>query len=95
MGRYSRGLCGGCNDWAVGMVALSDGAYSAGGLPHYLHQVDGVAVTAHFEVDDATAVSLHAAVSRRLSGYLVPRLVREIAGDSGKRPLTAQGLSSP
>jgi len=30
---------------------------------------------------------LHAALAARLSGYLVPRLVREIPGDTGKRPL--------
>jgi L-lysine 2,3-aminomutase len=33
----------------------------------------------------------------RLSGYLVPKLVREVAGDPGKRPLSvrlsAAGLS--
>ena len=28
-----------------------------------------------------------AALRARLSGYLVPKLVREIAGDTGKRPL--------
>jgi L-lysine 2,3-aminomutase len=42
---------------------------------------------AHFEVDDARARALHAELSARLSGYLVPRLVREVAGDPGKRPL--------
>ena len=34
-----------------------------------------------------TTLELHAALRARLSGYLVPKLVREIAGDTGKRPL--------
>ena len=56
-------------------------------LPYYLHQLDRVAGTAHFEVDDARARALHASLAAALPGYLVPRLVREVAGDSGKRPL--------
>jgi L-lysine 2,3-aminomutase len=46
-----------------------------------------VAGTAHFEVSDQEARKLHAALAARTSGYLVPRLVREVAGDPGKRPL--------
>lgn len=42
---------------------------------------------AHFEVADELALALHAALSARLPGYLVPRLVREIAGEPGKTPL--------
>ena len=38
-------------------------------------------------VDDATALALHRALAARLSGYLVPRLVRELPGDTGKRPV--------
>ena len=81
-------LLRGVNDSVEALAALSERAYVAGVLPYYLHQLDRVAGTAHFEVSDATALSLHAALSARLSGYLVPRLVREIAGDSGKRPLS-------
>ncbi|MEO6138154.1 MAG: EF-P beta-lysylation protein EpmB [Luteimonas sp.] len=87
-------LLRGVNDSADALVALSERAYIAGVLPYYLHQLDRVAGTAHFEVDDATALSLHAALARRLSGYLVPRLVREIAGDSGKRAVTGEALPS-
>ena len=48
-----------------------------------------MAGAAHFEVDDAQALALHAALSARLPGYLVPRLVREVAGQPGKTPLIA------
>jgi L-lysine 2,3-aminomutase len=69
------------------LADLSERSFASGVLPYYLHQLDRVAGTAHFEVDDAKARSLHAALAARLSGYLVPRLVREVAGDPGKRAL--------
>ena len=81
-------LLRGVNDSVETLATLSERAYAAGVLPYYLHQLDRVAGSAHFEVPDAIALSLHAALSARLSGYLVPKLVREIPGDSGKRPLS-------
>ena len=80
-------LLRGVNDSVETLAALSERAYDAGVLPYYLHQLDRVAGTAHFEVPDDTARALHAGLAARLPGYLVPRLVREIPGDSGKRPL--------
>jgi len=80
-------LLRGVNDSVDALVGLSERGFAAGVLPYYLHQLDRVQGAAHFEVDDDRALELHAALAARLSGYLVPRLVREIAGDSGKRPL--------
>ena len=80
-------LLRGVNDTVDALAELSERGFAAGVLPYYLHQLDRVAGTAHFEVDDARARSLHAALAARLSGYLVPRLVREVAGDPGKRAL--------
>lgn len=80
-------LLRGVNDSVDALADLSERSYAAGVLPYYLHQLDRVAGVAHFEVDDLRARELHAALAARLSGYLVPRLVREIPGDSGKRPL--------
>jgi EF-P beta-lysylation protein EpmB len=80
-------LLRGVNDSVDALAALSERAWQAGVLPYYLHQLDRVAGTAHFEIDDTQARALHAALAARLSGYLVPKLVREVAGDSGKRPL--------
>jgi len=81
-------LLRGVNDSVEALAALSERAYAAGVLPYYLHQLDRVAGTAHFEVDDRVALSLHTALAARLSGYLVPKLVREIPGDPGKRALS-------
>lgn len=80
-------LLRGVNDSVDALAALSERSFAAGVLPYYLHQLDRVAGVAHFEVEDARARALHAELATRLSGYLVPRLVREIPGDTGKRPL--------
>jgi EF-P beta-lysylation protein EpmB len=80
-------LLRGVNDSAAALVALSERLFEAGVLPYYLHQLDRVAGTAHFEVPDAQARALHATLRARLPGYLVPRLVREVAGEPFKVPL--------
>ncbi|MEO6102938.1 MAG: KamA family radical SAM protein, partial [Pseudoxanthomonas sp.] len=80
-------LLRGVNDNVEALLALGERSYAAGVLPYYLHQLDRVAGAAHFEVPDPQARALHKALAARTSGYLVPRLVREVAGDPGKRPL--------
>ena len=40
--------------------------------------------TGHFDVPEHTALHLHEQLRRRLPGYLVPKLVREIAGEPYK-----------
>jgi EF-P beta-lysylation protein EpmB len=80
-------LLAGVNDSVEALADLCERGFDAGVLPYYLHQLDRVAGTAHFEVDDARARALHASLVARLPGYLVPRLVREVAGDASKRAL--------
>jgi EF-P beta-lysylation protein EpmB len=80
-------LLRGVNDSVDALAALSERSFAAGVLPYYLHQLDRVAGAAHFEVPDDRALELHAALVARLSGYLVPKLVREVAGDASKRAL--------
>ncbi len=80
-------LLRGVNDSVEAQAALHERSFAAGVLPYYLHQLDRVAGAAHFEVADADALPLHAALRARLPGYLLPRLVREVAGDASKRPL--------
>lgn len=80
-------LLRGVNDDATALAALSERLFAAGVLPYYLHQLDRVQGTAHFEVADAKALALVDAVRASLPGYLVPRLVREVGGDPAKRPL--------
>jgi len=80
-------LLKGINDQADTLVALSERLFQAGVLPYYLHQLDRVQGAAHFEVEDARALALLEELRLRLPGYLVPRLVREVAGAVSKLPL--------
>jgi EF-P beta-lysylation protein EpmB len=80
-------LLRGINDDADRLAELSERLMAAGVLPYYLHQLDRVTGSAHFEVTDSHALQLVAALRARLPGYLVPQLVREVAGDASKRPL--------
>jgi len=80
-------LLRGVNDSEDALAALSERSFAAGVMPYYLYQLDRVEGVAHFEVNDATAKALIAALTARLSGYLVPKLVRELPGDPSKRPV--------
>lgn len=80
-------LLRGVNDDAETLAALSTRLFECGVLPYYLHQLDRVQGAAHFEVDDGTALMLHRQLQQRLPGYLLPRLVREVAGADAKLDL--------
>lgn len=80
-------LLTGVNDDVDSLCHLSERLFEAGALPYYLHLLDPVAGAAHFEVAASRAIALAAAMRDRLPGYLVPTLVREIAGEGSKRPL--------
>ena len=80
-------LLRGINDNASTLTRLSEALFEAGILPYYLHQLDRVQGSAHFEVDDGAARGLMESLHAALPGYLVPRLVREIPGATGKRLL--------
>jgi EF-P beta-lysylation protein EpmB len=80
-------LLRGVNDDAEILVRLSERLFSQGVMPYYLHLLDRVAGAAHFEVEETRAKSLHRELLARLPGYLVPKLVREIAGECSKTPV--------
>ncbi|MGH8214782.1 MAG: EF-P beta-lysylation protein EpmB [Rhodanobacteraceae bacterium] len=80
-------LLRGVNDNADVLAELSERLFAFGVLPYYLHQLDRVRGTAHFEVADAHARELVDALRARVPGYLVPQLVREVPGELAKRPL--------
>lgn len=56
-------------------------------LPYYLHQLDQVEGALHFQVSDARAMELIDCLRADLPGFAVPKLVREIAGESSKTPI--------
>ena len=80
-------LLAGINDTAECLIKLSKSLFKAGVLPYYLHVLDKVAGAHHFDIDDAKAKELHQHLLLNLSGYLVPKLVREESGKSSKTPV--------
>lgn len=77
----------GVNDSVAGQTELSERLFEIGVLPYYLHQLDKVQGAAHFQIDDQQARDIHQSMMRALPGYLVPKLVQEVAGEASKTPL--------
>lgn len=81
-------LLKGVNDDVNTLALLSETLFSAGVLPYYLHVLDKVQGAAHFDMARDNALKLHAALNKKLPGYLVPRLVCEEPGRSSKTLLS-------
>ncbi|UAW99115.1 EF-P beta-lysylation protein EpmB [Halopseudomonas nanhaiensis] len=86
-------LLRGVNDTLTEQIALSESLGDHGILPYYLHVLDQVRGARHFHVPDDQAIALVGRMMTRLPGFLVPRLVREVAGESGKVPLPVSLLA--
>lgn len=80
-------LLRGVNDSVAAQVALSEALFAQGVLPYYLHVLDRVAGAAHFEVPHPEALALLATMRQYLAGFLVPKLVQEVAGEVAKTPV--------
>ncbi|MEE3279518.1 MAG: EF-P beta-lysylation protein EpmB [Pseudomonadota bacterium] len=85
-------LLAGINDDAATLRDLSEALFEVGILPYYLHLPDKVTGTSHFHVGIDTAVHLHGAIQSELPGYLVPKLVREVAGQPSKELIASTSL---
>jgi EF-P beta-lysylation protein EpmB len=72
------------NDSADVLAELSERLLDLGIVPYYLHLLDRVRGTAHFEVPEDEALRLHEQLRVRLPGYAVPRLARESPGAPAK-----------
>lgn len=80
-------LLRGVNDSVGALADLSEALFEQGVLPYYLHVLDPVRGAAHFDVPEQEARELVARLALQLPGYLVPKLVREIAGAGSKTML--------
>ncbi|MCK5877894.1 MAG: EF-P beta-lysylation protein EpmB [Candidatus Marithrix sp.] len=80
-------LLRGVNDNITALVNLSETLFSCGVLPYYLHLLDRVQGAAHFEVPQNQAIKLLEQMRVQLPGYLVPKMVREVAGADYKQPV--------
>lgn len=72
-------LLRGVNDSVDVLADLGEVLFEAGVTPYYLRLLDKVAGAAHFDVSQAAAKRRVEQLSARLPGYLVPRLVGELA----------------
>ncbi|MEA5102120.1 MULTISPECIES: EF-P beta-lysylation protein EpmB [Pantoea] len=78
------------NDDAQTLADLSNALFDVGILPYYLHVLDKVQGAAHFFVSDEEARVLVRQLLAMVSGYMVPKLAREIGGEPSKTPLDLQ-----
>ena len=83
-------LLRGVNDNARTLADLSNALFDAGVMPYYLHVLDKVQGAAHFMVSDDEARTIMRELLTLVSGYMVPRLAREIGGEPSKTPLDLQ-----
>lgn len=77
-------LLKGVNNSVETLVELAERLVDNGILFYYLHQLDRVAGTAHFEVTESDGKVLIAEMAKQLPGYAVPKYVRETAGERNK-----------
>lgn len=77
-------LLKGINNCADTLVELCELLVNNGIIPYYLHQLDRVQGTKHFEVPEEEGKKLITEISTRLPGFAVPKYVREIAGAPSK-----------
>jgi EF-P beta-lysylation protein EpmB len=77
-------LLKGVNDKLSVLKELSQKLFQNNILPYYLHQLDRVVGTHHFEVPIEQGKELVESLRKVLPGYLVPRYVQEIAGEPYK-----------
>lgn len=83
-------LLKGVNDHVDTLQNLSYRLFDADVMPYYLHVLDKVKGAQHFDLADDHVTTLYNDLLARLPGYLVPKLVREIAGEKNKTPIITQ-----
>ncbi|MEW6997934.1 EF-P beta-lysylation protein EpmB [Colwelliaceae bacterium BS250] len=75
------------NDNVKTLCTLSDKLFNTGIQPYYIHLLDAVAGAAHFDISEQQAVIIAKKMMAILPGYLMPKFVRENAGETNKTPL--------
>lgn len=80
-------LLQGVNDNVETLKTLCEQLVDNGITPYYLHQLDRVKGTGHFEVTREKGLRLIEELRKQVSGYAVPLYVAEIKGEPSKTPL--------
>ena len=81
-------LLKGVNDDETTFLELLEALIDARVIPYYLHLLDPVQGTAHFDVLEKRGHELIQYAQKKLSGFGIPRLVREVPGCASKTFLT-------
>ena len=66
------------------LINLSERLFDAGIMPYYLHTLDPVQGASHFDIPKEQALTIFHHIQSELPGFLVPKLVQEIAGKPSK-----------
>lgn len=77
-------LLRGVNDNAETLIELCEKLVDNAIHPYYLHQLDRVEGSSHFEVEEETGRFLMGELQKALPGYAIPKYVREVAGERHK-----------
>lgn len=75
------------NDSESTLEELFGSLANHGVFAYYIHQLDKVQGSAHFEVTRERGLELISYLQKHLPGYAVPKYVQEIAGDGSKRTI--------
>ena len=76
------------NNCANTLAQLSEKLFDNGIQPYYLHLCDAVQRAAHFDIPESEAIKIVKEMMTILPGFLMPKAVREIGGESSKTPLS-------
>ncbi len=81
------------NDTTDAQEQLNRRLINLGVMPYYLHQLDRVAGTSHFEVPPERGLQIIEELAARLPGYAVPKYVQEIAGEPNKTMVVSEATT--
>jgi len=76
------------NDSPQILAELSERLFEGGVLPYYVHLLDKVSGAEHFDVSLKEALMIEQKLRQMLSGYLMPKFVKEVAGADSKTPIS-------
>ena len=79
-------LLKGINNDATLLANLSERLFDIGIQPYYLHLFDKVQGVAHFDLEEREVQRIAKELMAILPGFLMPKIVREIAGEANKTP---------
>lgn len=83
----------GINDDPKTLIELSLRLFDCHTLPYYLHVLDKVTGSAHFDSKTHHIHHVYQQIQKVLPGYLVPKLVKEIPGEPNKTLLNPPSLA--